>query len=189
MPPCTWSARATRSQSTGEVIGIHTDPRVALAKALIAASLRPPVAPETGALALLSLADRDKDHLADLAGRLAKGGYRFVATHGTAVGLRVLGHEVEEVARVGEAAPGRSVLDAVRSGEVQLVVNTPSPESRTMSDAGRIRMAALAEGILCLTSIDTALAAAAALDPELAPDLDEVRPLGDWLEANATLAK
>jgi carbamoyl-phosphate synthase large subunit len=169
-------------QSTGEVIGIHTDPRVALAKALVAASLRPPVAPESGALALLSLADHDKEHLAELAARLRVGGYRFVATHGTAVALRILGHDVEEVGRVGEeGALGRSVLDAVRSGEVQLVVNTPSPESKPMSDAGLIRMAALGEGILCLTSIDTALAAAAALDPQLAASLDSVRPLGEWL--------
>jgi carbamoyl-phosphate synthase large subunit len=75
------------------------------------------------------------------------------------------------------------VLDAVRSGEVLLVVNTPSPESRPMRDAGDIRRAALAEGILCLTSVDTALAAAAALDPSLTEQLDEVRPLGEWLAA------
>ncbi|MEP7360957.1 MAG: carbamoyl-phosphate synthase large subunit, partial [Chloroflexota bacterium] len=176
-------------QSTGEVIGIHADARVALAKALIAASLRPPVAPETGALALLSLADQDKEHLAELAALLARGGYRFCATRGTAVALRVLGHEVEEVSRVGEEASGRSVLDAVRSGEVQLVVNTPSPESQTMSDASRIRMAALGEGILCLTSIDTALAAAAALDPALADSLDEVRSLGEWLKVGSLASK
>ncbi|MEA2675860.1 MAG: carbamoyl-phosphate synthase large subunit, partial [Chloroflexota bacterium] len=176
-------------QSTGEVIGIHADPRVALAKALVAASLRPPTAPESGALALLSLAEPDKAHLAELAARLAAGGYRFCATHGTAVGLRVLGHEVEEVVRVGEAAEaGRSVLDAITSGEVQLVVNTPSPESRPMNDAGLIRRAALAEGILCLTSIDTALAAAAALDPALAEWLDDVRPLGEWLALEAGAA-
>ena len=51
-----------------------------------------------------------------------------------------------------------------------------------MRDAGAIRMAALAEGILCLTSIDTALAAAAALDPQIADDLADVRPLG-WVLA------
>ena len=132
---------------------------------------------------------RDKQHLAELAAHLAKGGYRFCATHGTAVALRVLGHEVEEVSRLGEeAGSGRSVLDAVHSGEVLLVVNTPSPESRPISDAGHIRRAALGEGILCLTSIDTALAAAAALDPALAGQLDEVRSLGEWLEAGTTLA-
>ncbi len=176
-------------QSTGEVIGMHADPRVAMAKALVAASLRPPVAPEGGALALLSLAERDKEHLPELAERLARGGYRFCATRGTAAALRVLGHEVEEVVRLGEGdGSGRSVLDAIRSTEVLLVVNTPSPESRPVKDAGEIRKAALAEGILCLTSIDTALAAAAALDPALARQLDEVRSLDEWLEAGTTLA-
>ena len=50
-------------QSTGEVIGIHTDPRVALAKALLGAALVPPRPGEEGALALLSIADRDKGTL------------------------------------------------------------------------------------------------------------------------------
>jgi carbamoyl-phosphate synthase large subunit len=172
-------------QSTGEVIGIHADPRVALAKALVAASLRPPVAPEAGALALLSIADGDKDSLGELAARLHVGGYRFCATGGTARALRALGHDVEQVSRLGEEGPApRSVLDAIASTDVLLVVNTPSPESRPMRDAGEIRRAALAEGILCLTSIDTALAAAAALDPEIANQLDDVRPLGEWLEQN-----
>ena len=100
--------------------------------------------------------------------------------------LRALGHDVEEVARVGdESGSSRSVLDAISSGNVLLVVNTPSPESRPMRDAGAIRMAATAEGILCLTSIDTALAAAAALDPVASGLLDDVRPLDEWLGATS----
>ena len=171
-------------QSTGEVIGLHTDPRVAMAKALAAAALRPPVAGESGGVALLSIADRDKELIEPLARALARAGYRFCATRGTAIALRVLGHAVEEVARVDEPDGGRrSVIDAVLSGEVDLVVNTPSPESRPVQDAGAIRRAALAEGILCLTSIDTALAAAQALDPQIAHDLADVRPLDAWLEA------
>jgi len=168
-------------QSTGEVIGLHSDWRVAMAKALVAASLRPPVAGEGGALALLSIAERDKGLLGELAARLGAVGYRFCATSGTAVALRVLGHEVEEVGRVGDGTAGRSVIDAIASGDVLLVVNTPSPESRPVRDAGAIRMAATAEGILCLTSIDTALAAAAALDPSVSAQLDDVRPLDEWL--------
>ena len=176
-------------QSTGEVIGIHADPDVAMAKALVAAALRPPVAPEGGALALLSIADRDKDLLGRLAARLRAAGYGLCATSGTARALLALGHDVEQVNRVGEqAVPGRSVLEAIASGDVLLVVNTPSPESRPVRDAGAIRLAAIAEGILCLTSIDTALAAAAALDPAVADHLDDVRPLGEWLAAGTTLA-
>ena len=61
-------------QSTGEVIGIHDDPRVALAKALLGAALVPPRPGEAGALALLSIADRDKDLLRTAGGGSGGGG-------------------------------------------------------------------------------------------------------------------
>src|SRR4029450_10772778 len=89
-------------QSTGEVIGIHRDPRVAMAKALLAASLRPPVPGPDGALALVSIADRDKGRLPELATALVGGGYHLAAPRGTASRLRALGHPVTEVARVAE---------------------------------------------------------------------------------------
>jgi carbamoyl-phosphate synthase large subunit len=172
-------------QSTGEVIGLHTDPGVAMAKALVAASLNPPLPGPDGALALLSIADRDKALLPTLAGDLAAAGYGFCATGGTFRELSALGYPVEQVARAGEGGAGhegrRDVLDAIASGEVLLVVNTPSPESRPVHDAGAIRMAALAEGIVCLTSIDTALAVAASLTPAVLAQVGDVRPLEQWL--------
>ena len=175
-------------QSTGEVIGLDRDPRVAMAKALIAAALHPPLPGEGGALALLSIADRDKPLLPELADHLAAVGYGFCATAGTAGELRALGYSVEELGRVGEEAAGRrSVLDAIASGDVLLVVNTPSPESRPVRDAGEIRLASVAEGVLCLTSIDTAVAAAASLAPEVVAAVWDARPLGEWL-ADAPLA-
>jgi carbamoyl-phosphate synthase large subunit len=176
-------------QSTGEVIGLHTDARVAMAKALAAASLRPPVAGAAGGLALLSIAERDKTLLVPLADALRVAGYSLCATAGTAAALRAARHVVEDVARMDEEAPAtRTVIDAIRSGDVTLVVNTPSPESRPMQDAGAIRRAALAEGILCLTSIDTALAAAHALEPQIADALMDVRPLDVWLNGEVPVA-
>jgi hypothetical protein len=74
-----------------------------------------------------------------------------------------------------------AVLDLIGSGPVRLVVNTPTPRSGPVRDAAEIRHAASAEGILCLTAIETAVAAAEALDPEIADRLAEVRPLGDWV--------
>jgi carbamoyl-phosphate synthase large subunit len=174
-------------QSTGEVIGLAADAPVAMAKALVAASLQPPVPTDTGALALLSIADRDKWALAELAAGLAAVGYRFCATAGTAHALRGLGHEAESLRRVGEEGSGGSVLEAIGSTEVLLVVNTPSPGTGPVRDAGEIRMAALAEGIVCLTAIDTALAAAAALDPGVVSRLGEVRTLEEWLTGEAKI--
>jgi carbamoyl-phosphate synthase large subunit len=172
-------------QSTGEVIGIHTEPTVAMAKALLGASLVPPRAGQTGALALLSIADRDKELLPRLAGALAEAGYALAATPGTRAELRRAGFEARPVAKLGEApAEGEAaILDLIAAGEVRLVVNTPTPRSGAVRDAAEIRHAATAEGILCLTAIETAVAAAEALDPRIAELLSEVRSLDEWVPA------
>jgi carbamoyl-phosphate synthase large subunit len=170
-------------QSTGEVIGIHTDPRVALAKAMQGAALIPPRPGADGALALLSVAERDHHAIPRVAHALARAGYRFAATVGTAAELKKLGYEAEVVAKVGEKAlPGQTtILDLIAAGKVRLVVNTPSPTSGPVRDAIEIRLAATAEGILCLTAIETAVAAAEALDPDLRSRLAEVRSLSEWV--------
>jgi carbamoyl-phosphate synthase large subunit len=175
-------------QSTGEVIGLHADPRVALAKALLGASLVPPRAGETGALALLSIADRDKASLGRLAAALAAAGYRLAATPGTRDALRAAGHDAELVAKLGDPAdaPGEPILDLIASGRVRLVVNTPTPRSGAIRDAAEIRHAAVAEGVLCLTAIETAIAAAEALDPAIRDRLAEVRSLRDWVPAGTS---
>jgi carbamoyl-phosphate synthase large subunit len=174
-------------QSTGEVIGIATDPRVAMAKALTGASLVPPRAssPGTGEppLALLSIADRDKWGLLDLARALDRAGYRLAATAGTRDALLAAGFAADPVGKLGtEPAPGeRGILELIASGGVRLVVNTPTPRSGAVRDAAEIRHAAIAEGVLCLTAIETAVAAAEALDPALVDQIAEVRSLTDWV--------
>jgi carbamoyl-phosphate synthase large subunit len=172
-------------QSTGEVIGIHTDPSVALAKALLGAALVPPRAGAEGALALLSIADRDKELLPRLATALATAGYALAATPGTRVALQPAGFDARPVAKLGEAPVDDEVpiLDLIATGEVRLVVNTPTPRSGAVRDAAEIRFAATAEGILCLTAIETAVAAAEALDPSIAARLAEVRSLDEWVPA------
>ncbi|HYC06286.1 MAG TPA: carbamoyl phosphate synthase large subunit, partial [Candidatus Binatia bacterium] len=198
-------------QSTGEVIGIHEDPRVALAKALVGASLVPPraslvlsgaslVTPgaarvppgaargvDGSATALLSIADRDKPHLARLADGLARAGYALAATPGTRAALAALGHDSQPVAKLGaEAAPGEvPIIELIESGDVRLVVNTPTPRSGAVRDAAEIRLAATGEGILCLTAIETAIAAAEALDPAIESALSDVRSLEDRMPAGS----
>ncbi len=169
-------------QSTGEVIGIHADARVATAKALLAASLVPPPG-GNGALALLSVADRDKPLVPALATALARAGYRFAATSGTRAALGALGWDADAVAKLGQVpGPGEiAILDLIGSGTVRLVVNTPTPRSGPVRDAAEIRLAAIAEGVLCLTAMETAVAAAQALDPDLAERLSDVRPLDAWV--------
>jgi carbamoyl-phosphate synthase large subunit len=168
-------------QSTGEVVGIHADGRVAMAKALRAASLRPPLPDGAGGVALLSIADRDKDRLGALAAALVEAGYRLAATQGTAAALRRLGHRPDEVARIGDGAGARpSMLQTIRSGAVTVVVNTPSPVAGSVNDGAAIRVTAAEEGILCLTSIDTAIAAARSLRPQTHVGMADVAPLEHW---------
>ncbi len=176
-------------QSTGEVIGIAVDPRVALAKALLGAALVPPRPGADGALALVSIADRDKPLLRRLATALAAAGYRLAATPGTRRVLAEVGFEAQPVAKLGEE-PDKSlgevpILDLIASGEVRLVVNTPTPRSGAVRDAAEIRLAATAEGILCLTAMETAVAAAEALEPSIAAQLSVVRSLNEWVPAAA----
>jgi carbamoyl-phosphate synthase large subunit len=174
-------------QSTGEVIGLSDDPRVALAKALTGAALVPPrsAGPDDAHLALLSIADRDKASLPRLADALREAGYHFAATGGTRAALAAAGHDARPVAKLGaepdETAGEVSILELIASGEVRLVVNTPTPRSGAVRDAAEIRLAATSEGILCLTAIETAVAAAEALNPAIAPRLSEVRSLAEWV--------
>ena len=172
-------------QSTGEVIGIAADPRVAMAKALTGASLVPPRVGEgeEAPVALLSLADRDKWGLLRMAEALLRGGYVLAATPGTRSALAAAGIDALPVAKLGEAPVGdeEAILEAIAGGRVRLVVNTPTPRSGAVRDAAEIRLATIAEGILCLTAIETGIAAAEALEPSIFADIALVRPITEWV--------
>jgi carbamoyl-phosphate synthase large subunit len=171
-------------QSTGEVIGIATDARVAMAKALTGASLIPPRAGEGEApVALLSIADRDKWGLLDLARALAAAGYALAATAGTRGALAAAGIESLPVAKLGSEPVGDEspIVGLIAGGRVRLVVNTPTPRSGPVRDAAEIRHAAIAEGVLCLTAIETGIAAARALDPSILDSISDVRAITDWV--------
>ena len=95
-------------------------------------------------------------------------------------------YAVIEVARLHEISGGHPALDeTIRSGAVRLVVNTPSPTPGAVRDAAAIRRLAVEEGILCLTSVDTAVAAAASLDPGVRARMADVRSLDEWLAVRA----
>ena len=174
-------------QSTGEVIGIALDPRVAMAKALTGASLIPPRAGagEVAPLALLSIADRDKWGLLDLARALVRAGYGLAATAGTRAALEAAGMVAEPIAKLGADPVGdeAAILELIAGGRVRLVVNTPTPRSGPVRDAAEIRHMTIAEGVLCLTAIETGIAAAEALDPTIMDAIADVRSITDWVPA------
>ena len=109
-------------RSTGEVMGIDRTFGLAFAKSQTAAG--DPL-PESGSV-FLSLADRDKAAGLRAALRFVELGFSIVATSGTAVYLEENGIPVETiVAKVGEEGQGVDAVELIRSGKVQLVVNTP----------------------------------------------------------------
>ena len=146
-------------KSTGEVMGVDYTFEAALAKALHASGLALPV---RGSV-LLSLADRPKPEALNAVRNLAECGYRMYATEGTAAMLRAIGLPVEQVPkRLDEGHP--NVVDVIRDGLVDVVINTPEGgQAATLRDGFQIRRAAVERRIPSFTSIDTASAAISAL--------------------------
>lgn len=137
-------------KSTGEVMGIDRAFIPALTKALLAAGT---MLPRQGAL-LLSIADRDKAESLPLVRRLASLGYGLYATEGTAAMLQGVNVPVRMVTKkLSEGSP--NVLDVIREGLVQGVVNTITGSRAPLRDGFYIRRAAAEKGIPCFTSLDT----------------------------------
>jgi len=146
-------------RSTGEVMASAADLPTALAKAERAAGRPLP----TSGTAFLSVRDEDKPAAVAVAAALAGLGFEIVATEGTARTLRAAGLEIEEVAKVADALPDEStVVDLVRRGRCDLVINTPQG-SGARTDGYLIREAALVARVPCVTTISGAAAAVHAI--------------------------
>jgi carbamoyl-phosphate synthase large subunit len=146
-------------RSTGEVMASAADLPTALAKAERAAGRPLP----TSGRAFLSVRDEDKPAAVAVAAALAGLGFELVATEGTARTLRAAGLDIEEIAKVADAAAGEAtVVDLVRRGRCDLVVNTPQG-SGARADGYLIREAALVARVPCVTTISGAAAAVHAI--------------------------
>ncbi len=139
-------------RSTGEVMGIDDAFPMAFAKSQMAANSPLPMS----GLIFLSVADRDKAEAAAIARELTALGYSIVSTRGTAAALRSAGVPVQEVPKIQEGRP--NLLDRMKNDEIALVINTPSGKG-TRSDETKIRAAAVAHGVTCITTIAAAHAA------------------------------
>jgi carbamoyl-phosphate synthase large subunit len=146
-------------RSTGEVMASAADLPTALAKAERAAGRPLP----TEGTAFLSVRDADKPASVEVAESLARLGFRLVATAGTAHTLAAAGIAVERVRKVTEEGEGPTVVDLVRRGHCDLVVNTPFGDPGARSDGYLIREAALAARVPCITTMAGARAAVHAI--------------------------
>ncbi len=161
-------------RSTGEVMGIDTDFAGAFAKSQLAAHSR---LPRSGTV-FISVAERDRAAVVPIAARLAHMGYALMSTSGTAKALGEQGITVSTVRKIHEGRP--NLLDHLANGAIALIVNTPSGKG-ARTDEGRIRAAAVSHGVPCITTINGARAAVAALERLRGGELD-VYALQDLLK-------
>ena len=139
-------------KSTGEVLGIDPDPARAMYKGLVASGA---VVPTRGTV-LITLADKDKAEGAAVAAGFAQLGFRVLATDGTARYLKEQGVDVDTVYKIGEGHP--DVVELIHSGEIDLVINTPTRGRLPARNGFRLRRAAVEFRVPCVTSLDTARA-------------------------------
>jgi carbamoyl-phosphate synthase large subunit len=174
-PPKQWSVKAAvlpfhrfpgsdpvlspEMRSTGEVMASAGDLPTALAKAERAAGR---ALPTSGAV-FLSIRPEEQKSAVPIAATLVGLGFKLFATEGTAATLAAARIEVEAVRKVSDAVGDEpSVLDLIRRGRCDLVINTPQGRN-ARSDGYLIREAALSRRVPCITTMAGAAAAVHAI--------------------------
>jgi carbamoyl-phosphate synthase large subunit len=163
-------------KSTGEVMGLDASFERAFAKSQLGAGVK---LPDKGGV-FLSVRDSDKAAAVNVARRLVDLGFTIRATRGTAARLREAGLPVTVVNKVLEGRP--HCVDAIRSGEVQLVINTAAG-AQSVTDSFDIRRSALTHGVPHYTTIAGARAAAHAIAAMRTGAL-EVAPLQSYFRGS-----
>ena len=159
-------------KSTGEVMGLDYSFERAFLKSQLGAGVKLP----DGGTAFISVKDGDKAAAVTMARRLADMGFRIMATRGTAARIRDAGLACQVVNKVLEGRP--HCVDAIKSGEIQLVINTTGG-GQSVSDSFDIRRSALTHGVPHYTTSAGARAAVHAIAALRAGTLD-VAPLQSY---------
>ncbi|MGX2957343.1 carbamoyl-phosphate synthase large subunit [Ursidibacter arcticus] len=134
-------------RSTGEVMGVGETFAEAFFKAQLGAGER---IPKVGKV-FMSVIDQDKDTLLKIAKRFQEQGYGLCATFGSAKFLRENGIAVQTINKVREGRP--HIVDALKNGEIALVINTVSGDPEVIADSHSIRRTALQQRVPIYTTI------------------------------------
>ena len=160
-------------KSTGEVMGIGETFAEAFAKSQLGANVKLPMSGNV----FISVRDADKKHVVSAAEKLYKAGFGILATGGTAQFLEEKGIPIRRVNKVLEGRP--HIVDAIKNGEVQLVINT-THGAQAVADSFSIRREALMHGLAYYTTIAGAKAVADSILSLQTQDLN-VKPIQDYL--------
>ncbi|MFC5467191.1 carbamoyl-phosphate synthase large subunit [Cohnella suwonensis] len=136
-------------KSTGEVMGRDRYYAKALYKGLVGSGMK---IPNSGSI-IATVADKDKDEAIEILKGFYNLGYKLMATGGTADALEAAGLKVRRVNKLSDGSP--NILDLIRTGQAQFVVNTLTKGKTPERDGFRIRREAVENGVVCLTSLDT----------------------------------
>jgi carbamoyl-phosphate synthase large subunit len=145
-------------RSTGEVMGIDSSFGIAYAKAQLASGT---VLPTSGAV-FISVRDTDQTAVVPIARALTRMGFTLVTTSGTGANLRENGLDPQILQKIATGARP-NVLDLMRDGKIQLVINTPT-KSGWQTDEGKIRSSAVRLGVPIITTMTAAAACVRAIE-------------------------
>ena len=159
-------------RSTGEVMGIDMDFNIAFAKSQIAAG---DVLPTSGRV-FVSVRDADKKAIVPIVKMLIDCGFEIFSTSGTYQSLSREGIETQLISKLAEGRP--NIIDFIKNGKVQLIINTPTRKG-PKTDEGKIRAMSVLNKVPIVTTITGAQATARAI-AELQKSGWEVRPLQDY---------
>ncbi len=165
-------------RSTGEVMGIDKSFPMAFAKAQFGAGV---VLPSEGTV-FISMAKAHKQDMIEPARKLIELGFKIVATSGTADVLKEAGVEVDVVRKLAEGRP--NLLDLMANDEIHYIFNTPSGKG-ARTDEGKIRAAAVANGVPCVTTLPGCVAVVQAVDALSKDPVAHVQALQDWMSQTA----
>jgi carbamoyl-phosphate synthase large subunit len=139
-------------RSTGEVLGLAGTYGMAFFKSQEATQTSLPVE----GTVLITIADRDKDKIIQVARNFREMQFRILATEGTLRFLNKNGIEAELIRKIYEGRP--NIVDAIKNGEIQLVINTPAGKLSEFDDS-YIRKNAIKHKVPYITTTSAALAA------------------------------
>ncbi len=161
-------------RSTGEVMGLDKSYDMAYAKAQLGAGMR---IPQTGTV-FVSVKESDKTRVLPSIKKLLEMGFRITATGGTHTYLESKGIQSTKINKVLEGRP--HVVDAIKNGEIHLVLNTTETRS-SESDSKSIRQTAVMQKVPYYTTLPGIIAVTKAVAAQRA-DAFTVRPLQDYFK-------